>query len=240
MAGVAYLLVGADPGDVEEVVHGTTVATNAVLERRGARTALVTTKGFRDVLELRRVRMPHLYDLFWSKPPPLVERDLRLEVDERMSAGGEVLRPLDDDEVRRLAARLRELDVESVAVCLLHAHRAPAHEQRVGEILARGAPRAARLALERDPARAAGIRAEAATVVNAYVRPLMERYIERHPHAGSRAAASMRAAHDHAVVRRRDDRRGRGAPPGLRARVGPRGRRRRRALARARRSGSRT
>src|SRR6185437_2886143 len=107
----------------------------AVLERRGAKTALVTTKGFRDVLELRRVRMPHLYDLFWTKPAPLVERYLRLEVDERLSARGEVLRALADDDVHALARRLRELEVESVAVCLLHAHRNPAHERRVGEIL---------------------------------------------------------------------------------------------------------
>src|SRR5579885_2036490 len=89
----------------EAVVHGTTVATNAVLERRGARTALVTTAGFRDVLELRRMRMPHLYDPFWRKPEPLVPRRLRLEVGERMSASGEVLRPLDEDEVQIGAAR---------------------------------------------------------------------------------------------------------------------------------------
>src|SRR4051812_42415399 len=133
--GIAELLERGATGELEEVVHGTTVATNAVLERRGARTALVTTKGFRDVLELRRVRMPHLYDLFWSKPPPLVERSLRLELHERMSAEGEVLHPLDDDEVRAVAARLRELGVESVAVCLLHAHRHPEHERRVGELL---------------------------------------------------------------------------------------------------------
>ena len=157
--GVAELL-GEVRTALEEVVHGTTVATNAVLERRGARTALVTTKGFRDVLELRRVRMPHLYDLFWSKPPPLVERSLRLELDERMSAAGEVLRPLDDDEVRAVAARLRELGVESVAVCLLHAHRHPGARAARGGDPARGAARPAGLALERDPARAAGVRAQ--------------------------------------------------------------------------------
>ena len=118
------------------VVHGTTVATNAVLERRGARTALVTTEGFRDVLELRRVRMPHLYDLFWTKPPPLVERELRFEVAERMTAAG------DGAAGRSTRTRLARWprgcatpDVESVAVCLLHAHRHPAHEQRLGAIL---------------------------------------------------------------------------------------------------------
>ena len=125
---------------VAEVVHGTTVATNAVLERRGARTALVTTQGFRDVLELRRVRMPHLYDLFWSKPPPLVERSLRLELDERMSAEGEVLRPLDDDEVRARRRAAARAEVESVAVCLLHAHRHPEHERRWARSCARSSP----------------------------------------------------------------------------------------------------
>jgi len=128
--------LAGDRGDaVEGVAHGTTVATNAVLERRGARTALVTTEGFRDVLELRRMRMPHLYDYFWTKPPSLVPRRLRFEIGERMTAAGETLRELDEGEARALAARLREADPEAVAVCLLHAHVHPAHEQRLGAIL---------------------------------------------------------------------------------------------------------
>src|SRR5579862_714387 len=92
---VADLTTGA--GSVQGVVHGTTVATNAVLERRGAVTALVTTAGFRDVLELRRLRIPHMYDPFWRKPDPLVPRRLRFELGERMAADGEVLAPLLDD-----------------------------------------------------------------------------------------------------------------------------------------------
>ena len=124
---------------VAEVVHGTTVATNAVLERRGAQTALVTTEHFRDVLELRRLRIPHMYDLFWEKPPPLVERRLRFELDERMAADGTVVKALDDDEVRVLAGRLRRAGIDSVAVCFLHSYPYPDHEQRVGEILRRGA-----------------------------------------------------------------------------------------------------
>ena len=83
------------------------MATNAVLERRGSPTALVTTAGFRDVLELRRLRIPHMYDLFWRKPPPLVERYLRFELNERVAADGTVVRELDEDESRALAARLR-------------------------------------------------------------------------------------------------------------------------------------
>ena len=168
----------ADAGSLEEVVHGTTVATNAVLERRGGKTALVTTKGFRDVLELRRVRMPHLYDPFWTKPAPLVERFLRFEVDERMSANGEVLRALSADEVRDVARRLRELEVESVAVCLIHAHRHPEHERRVGAILREelpGIPVSLSSELLREQQE---YERTAASVVNAYVRPLMERYID--------------------------------------------------------------
>ena len=91
---------------VSEVAHGTTVATNAVLEHRGARTALITTRGFRDVLELRRVRAPQLYDLFFDKPRPLVERRLRLEVEERVAADGEVLVSLKERELERLGERL--------------------------------------------------------------------------------------------------------------------------------------
>src|SRR6476469_3872813 len=96
----------AAQAEVSAVVHGTTVATNAVLERRGALTALVTTAGFRDVLELRRLRIPHMYDPFWRKPEPLVPRRRRYEVNERVTADGSVLRALDPDEAREVAARL--------------------------------------------------------------------------------------------------------------------------------------
>src|SRR5919199_1939162 len=96
---------------VTGVVHGTTVATNAVLEHRGAVTALVTTAGFRDVLELRRLRIPRMYDPFWRKPDPLVPRRLRFEIGERTAAGGTVLRPLDEAEARALAAELRDAQV---------------------------------------------------------------------------------------------------------------------------------
>src|SRR6185436_13375733 len=94
--------------DVSEVVHGTTVATNAVLEHRGARTALITTLGCRDVLELRRVRAPQIYDLFFQKPAAIVARRLRLELTERMSAGGEVLTPLAERELPAIVQRLRD------------------------------------------------------------------------------------------------------------------------------------
>ena len=166
-----------DGAAVAGVVHGTTVATNAVLERRGARTALVTTAGFRDVLELRRLRIPHMYDPFWRKPPPLVPRRLRFELDERMAADGTELVPVDDVQVRAVAAELRSTGVESVAVCLLHAYRFDAHEQRVGQILREELPGIA-VSLSSEILREQReYERSATTVVNAYVRPLMGRYV---------------------------------------------------------------
>src|SRR6266566_1693795 len=168
-------LTGAEP--VAGVVHGTTVATNSVLERRGALTALVTTAGFRDVLELRRLRIPHMYDPFWRKPDPLVPRRLRLELNERTTADGTALRPVDEDEVRAIAAELRTAGIESVAVCLLHSYRFPEHEQAVGRILRAELPDVM-LSLSSDILREQReYERSATTVVNAYVRPLMGRYV---------------------------------------------------------------
>ncbi len=165
-------------GGADEVVHGTTVATNAVLERRGARTAVVTTEGFRDVLELRRMRMPHLYDYFWTKPPTLVERWLRFEVAERVLADGTVRTALDETDARAVAGRLREAGVESVAVCLLHSYLYPTHEERLGAILREelpGVPVSLSSEILREQQE---YERTATTVVNAYVRPLMARYID--------------------------------------------------------------
>jgi len=164
---------------IVEVVHGTTVATNAVLERRGSRTALVTTKGFRDVLELRRLRVPHMYDLFWRKPPPLVPRHLRFELDERVLADGTVERPFDEAEAHELAGWLRNAGAESIAVCLLHAYLYPAHEEQLGVILRAQLPHAF-VSLSSEILREQReYERSATTVVNAYVRPLMADYIER-------------------------------------------------------------
>ena len=120
---------------VGEVAHGTTVATNAVLEQRGARTALITTRGFRDILELRRIRAPQIYDLFFDKPPALIERELRFELGERVAADGEVLLPLDEGEVHQIVAGLNAAEVEAVAVSFLHAYAFPEHEVQVGKWL---------------------------------------------------------------------------------------------------------
>ena len=129
------------------------------------------------MLELRRMRMPHLYDYFWTKPPSLVPRRLRFEVAERMAADGTVLVALDDADARRVAARLREAKVEAVAVCLLHAHLHPEHEERLGEILRDelpGIPISLSSEILREEQE---YERTATTVVNAYVRPLMSGYV---------------------------------------------------------------
>ena len=123
-----------DAGQLDAFAHGMTVATNALLERRGARVALVTTEGFRDVLEIGRQNRPSLYDLTRDRPPPLVPRDLRFTVRERMGPEGEIV-ALDEDDLARAVADVREAEVEAVAVCLLFAFLHPEHERRVGEAL---------------------------------------------------------------------------------------------------------
>src|SRR5437762_1225969 len=126
---------GTTPAALSDVVHASTIATNAILELKGARTGLITTKGFRDVLEMRRLRIPVLYDLQYQKPPPLVPRRLRLEVDERMGPRGAVWTALDEQSMRAAARALNDAGVEAVAIALLHAYADPRHESRVAEIV---------------------------------------------------------------------------------------------------------
>ena len=128
-----------EPGAVLALAHGMTVATNALLERRGARTALVTTEGFRDVLEIARQNRPALYDLTHDRPPPLVPPKLRFMISERMGPDGEVS-PLDEGSLTEVVAAIEEADVEAVAVCLLFAFMHPEHEKRVGEALRKALP----------------------------------------------------------------------------------------------------
>src|SRR5690348_10268836 len=123
-----------DPTGLTQFLHGTTIATNALIERRGARCALVTTRGFRDVLELGRRDRPQMYGLT-GVHEPLIERDRRWEVDERMSATGEVLRQLDDAQLTEVAGAIREQGVESVIVSFFHSYANPTHEERAREIL---------------------------------------------------------------------------------------------------------
>src|SRR6478672_7946633 len=110
------------------LAHASTVATNAIIEMKGARTGLITTKGFRDVLEMRRLRIPVLYDLQYRKPPPLVPRRLRLEIEERMGPRGAVWAPLDEQSVIAAARTLKDAGVQSIAISLLHSYADPKHE----------------------------------------------------------------------------------------------------------------
>jgi N-methylhydantoinase A len=164
------------PRDIQEVLHATTVASNTILEHKGARTGLITTKGFRDVLELRRLRMPRLYDLRWEKPPPLVERYLRLEIDERMDHRGNVLVPLKDCDVEQVMDRLLAEGIEALAVCLLHSYVNPAHELRVQEIAARRAPDLLVCISSEVLPEIKEYERTSTTVINAYVLPVVRQY----------------------------------------------------------------
>src|ERR1700749_4844800 len=128
--GIRALLADR-PGVVGDVLHATTVGSNTVLEAKGAKTALITTQGFRDILEIRDLRMPVLYDIRWIKPRALVERRLRLEVIEKMRPDGSVAVPLDTASLDPVIAMLRAENVASVAICLLHSYANPKHERAV-------------------------------------------------------------------------------------------------------------
>ncbi|HET6520922.1 MAG TPA: hydantoinase/oxoprolinase family protein [Geminicoccaceae bacterium] len=167
------------PDDVGEVIHATTVASNAILELKGARAGLITTRGFRDVLDIRSLRMPRLYDLAWRKPAPLVERYLRLEVDERVNVHGGIERPLDTAGVERAVRRLLDEEVDAIAVCLLHSYANPAHERLIGEVIRRLAPDLPFcLSCDVLPEIKEYDRTST-TVINTYVMPIVASYVAR-------------------------------------------------------------
>ncbi len=169
--------VGA--GDVTYIVHGTTVATNAIIEGTVARTGFVTTDGYRDMLEIARQIRPSLYDLQFQKPKPLVPRYLCFGAPERLDAQGQVLTPIDEEAARQIARRLKQEQVESIAVCLLHAYINPAHEQQLAAIIRGIFPEAfLSLSSEVAPEFREFYRAST-TVINACIRPVVARYLER-------------------------------------------------------------
>jgi N-methylhydantoinase A len=177
--GIQDCLRGAriDVAQATFFVHGSTVTINAVLERKGARTGLITTQGFRDVYEIGRGNRPEGYNLFFKRPVPLVSRDLRLEVDERLYATGEVLRPLDDRSAAEAIGTLKKAGVESVAVCLLHAYANPVHEVSLGQHLHRLFPEAY-LSLSHEILREfREYERTSTTVLNSYVGPIVSRYL---------------------------------------------------------------
>lgn len=169
----------ADWSQLRYVVHATTVVTNAVLEGKTARAALLVTEGFRDILEIGRQTRSSLYDLQFTKAPPLVPRHLSFEVAERLDASGSVVRALDIQKVRAVALRLREIEIETVAVCLLHSYRNPDHERRVAEVLREVIP-SLLVSLSSDIAPEFREYPRASTtVINAVVRPPVTAYLTK-------------------------------------------------------------
>jgi N-methylhydantoinase A len=164
---------------LEEVVHGTTLVINAIIERKGAKTGLITTRGFRDVLELGREIRYAAYDAFAEFPEPLVPRARRLEANERLRADGSVLEPLDEAQARDAARALGAMQVESVAVCLLNSFENPAHERAIKRILAEELPGASLSISYEVLPQIREYERTSTTVANAYVKPLTERYLRR-------------------------------------------------------------
>lgn len=163
-------------------VHGTTVIINALTERKGVRTGLITTRGFRDVLEIGRANRPDLYNLTYAKPTPFVPRALRLEVTERVNYKGEVLVPLADDEVLAAGAQLAGEQVEGIAICFLHAYANPAHEARAAQLIRQRWPQIAVTASHEITREWREYERTSTTVLNSYVKPIAARYLDRLDH----------------------------------------------------------
>lgn len=192
--GIAALArdLGLTHAALGDVLHGCTVATNAILEGRGARTALITTHGFRDVLEFRRIRTPRLYDPLYVKPPPLVPRELRFEVKERVAADGTIITALDEAGLARVIAALKRSRIEAVAVCFLHSYANPAHERRVGDLLRQALPGVfVTLSVDILP-EIREYERTSTTVINSYVGPPVATYIKALAERMSREAMKGR------------------------------------------------
>jgi N-methylhydantoinase A len=172
-------LSGLEPSAVGEFVHGGTTVINAITERKGVRTALVTTEGFRDVLEIGRGNRPDLYNLQFEPPRPFVPRRWRFEVAERMDADGNVVRPLDQSSLAAIAARCRSDDVEALAVCFLHSYRNPAHEEACGARLAELLPGVAITLSSGFSREWREYERSSTAALNAYVQPIIQRYFDR-------------------------------------------------------------
>ncbi|MBT5109538.1 MAG: hypothetical protein HOM25_12715, partial [Rhodospirillaceae bacterium] len=168
------------PESVSDLIHATTVATNAVLEGDGACTGLITSRGFRDTLEMRREGRYDIYDLNIQAPPPLVPRARRMEIDERITFDGVVLTPLDEDQIIAVITTLVEdHKIDALAICLLHGYAHPEHERRVAGVAARHFPELT-VSVSHDVAgEIREYERVSTTVVDAYVKPLSQRYITR-------------------------------------------------------------
>lgn len=165
--------------DLAEIVHGTTLVTNAVIERKGARIGLITTEGFRDILEIGTEQRYDIYDLTLSFPAALVERARRLEVSERVGADGSVIRPLDEVGVMRAAEALKAQGVEAIAICYMHAYENPDHERRSRDLIRKAFPEISVSISSEVVAEISEYQRFVTTCANAYVQPLMDRYLRR-------------------------------------------------------------
>ena len=174
---------GVPAADVAAFIHGTTVVINALTERRGVATALVTTSGFRDVLEIGRANRPDLYNLSYAKPVPFVPRHLRFELTERMSYRGEVLEPLSEDDLDEIAGQLAGLGVQAVAVCLLHAWVNPEHEQRAVTVLGKRLPGVSVIGSHQVSRQWREYERSSTAVLSAYVQPVVSSYLGSLEHA---------------------------------------------------------
>jgi N-methylhydantoinase A len=181
VAGVRAVLAesGVSPASIAEIVHGTTVGSNTILQKVGARTGLLTTRGFRDVLEIGRIRTPGMFDMTWRKPDPLVPRRWRLEASERMAFDGSVVTPLDEGSVRDAARFLVDEGVEAVAICFINSYANPAHERRAAAILRETAPSLLVTASCEVLAEIQEYERTSTAVVNAYILPAMRGYLSR-------------------------------------------------------------
>lgn len=178
--GLAELFdnAGIAPDEIQEVMHGTTVASNAILELKGAKVGLIGTDGFRDILEIRNLRMPRLYDLEWVKPPPLVERYLRVTVPERIDAKGAVEQALTREDAEAAVAKLVDQGVEAIAVCLLNSYANPVHEKLLAEVIETNAPGLPYCISFDILPEIKEYERTSTTVVNAYILPIVSKYLE--------------------------------------------------------------
>lgn len=177
--GISQVLSSTDigPEDISMVIHGTTLATNAIIERRGAHTALLATEGFRDTLEFAYGHRFDQYDLELVRPDPLIERPLRLEVPERTASDGSILKPLDEGSVREIAALVKSQKIESIAICFMHSYANGGHEARARDILKQECPDLFISVSHEVCPEIREYERTTTTVANAYVQPLMARYL---------------------------------------------------------------
>lgn len=171
--------LGIDPSEVMEIVHGTTVGSNTILQRTGAKTALLTTRGFRDVLEIGRIRTPDMFNLAWEKPEPLAARRYRREITERIAADGSIVTELSNDEVLDVCRDLVAEGVEAVAVCFLNSYINPAHEAQAASAIRAAFPDLRVTASHEVLPEIKEYERTSTTVVNAYLLPEMQTYIDR-------------------------------------------------------------